>query len=221
MDAGENLPVTARTRLKRFPARGRFDRATIHAILDKAPLAHLGFGAPPAVVPMVFWRRDDHVYLHGARGTRLFADLAAGGACCFTATLLDGFVAARAALHHSVNYRSVVIYGRAEAVDGAEEKLAALRGLIERFYPGRWATIRPPSAEELASAGVFRLPIREASAKIRDGFPTPYPKDAGIPAWSGIVPVQTALGAPLLDPSADPATPPADFPGLRRLFEKQ
>lgn len=219
MHPNETLEVTDRTRLHRFPARGHFDRATIDSILDQAPLAHIGFDdVTPSVVPMVFWRGDDHVYFHGSASNRMLGALTAGSQCCLVVTLIDAFVAARAALHHSVNYRSVVIYGEAEEVSAPDEKLAALRGLIERFYPGRWAHIRPPSPEEFAMVRVLRLPIKEASAKIRDGFPMPYPEDFGMPVWAGVIPVGVALGAPQIDPNCAPDTQTADFSHLERML---
>lgn len=216
----EKLPVTDLTRLRRFPIRGSFERETIYSILDKAPLAHIGFGSPPSVLPMVFFRRDDHVYFHGAQKNRMFGELSKGTPCCFVATLLDAFVAARAALHHSVNYRSVVIYGEAEDVDEPGAKLEALKCLIERFYPGRWKEIRPPSPQEFAMVRIFRLPIQQASAKIRTGFPTPYPEDFGMPVWAGVVPVNVTLGEPLLDPNCAADTPPYDFSHLKGVIEK-
>jgi hypothetical protein len=217
--SADTLQATERTKLKRFPGRGAFDKATIHAILDKVPLAHVGFANPrPAVLPMVFWRGGDHVYFHGFSKNRMLGELRRGAPCCFVASLIDGFVAARAALHHSVNYRSVVIYGEAEDVTDAIEKLAALRGLIERFYPGRWAQIRQPSHGEFTMTRVLRLPILEASAKIRTGFPTPYPEDFGLPVWAGIVPMQVGIGTPMLDPNSAPDTPEPDFSRLREMI---
>ena len=219
MDGDSKLQVTPQTRLRRFPVRGRFDRATIYGILDKAPLAHIAFqGQSPSVLPMVFWRRDDHVYFHGSAKNRMFGALSDARQCCFVATLVDAFVAARAALHHSVNYRSVVIYGEADEVTDGARKLEALKGLIERFYPGRWAHIRPPSDEEFAMARVFRLPIEEASAKIRTGQPTPYPEDFGMPVWAGLIPLKVSLGEPVMDPNCLPGTPQEDFSHLGAML---
>ena len=211
MDDGRAiLEPTARTKLRRFPVRGSFDKATVYAILDKAPIVHIGFNkdGAPAMLPMVFWRRDDHVYFHGAAKNRMFGAVTAAPDICVTATLIDGFVAARAALHHSMNYRSVIIYGQAEEVADPKEKLEALRGIIERFYPERWEKIRQPSEREFNSVSVYRVPIQEASAKTRSGFPAPYPEDFGREVWAGFIPVQMTLGAPLMDPNSDPATTP-------------
>lgn len=212
------LPKTDRTRLKRFPVRGAFDTETIHAILDKAVVAHIGFdNESPAVLPIVFWRTDDHVYFHGSAQNRMMGATETEGQCCFVATILDAFVAARAALHHSVNYRSVIIYGEPVDVTDPVEKLDALRNLIERFYPGRWDHIRQPSETEFAMVRVMKLPIAEASAKIRTGFPTPYPEDFGIPVWAGVIPVRTTLGEPMIDPNSAPDTPLEDLSRLGAL----
>ena len=215
----EQLKATERTRVKRFPGRGHYDRATINQILDAAPLAHIAFdNNGPAILPMVFWRIDDHVYFHGSKRNRMFAALSASKQCCLVASLIDGFVLARAALHHSVNYRSVVIYGEAEEVTDDDAKLNAMKRLIGRFYPGRWEQIRPPSPEEFESLRVFRLPIQEASAKIRTGFPVPYEEDFGIPVWAGIIPVGFKLGQPELDPHSRPDTPTQDLGHLATML---
>ncbi len=216
--ADVKLAMTPRTRLRRFPDRGRFDKESIFAILDKAPMAHIAFKSEsPAVLPVVFWRTGDYVYFHGATRNRINSALSMEGQCCFVATLLDGFVAARAALHHSVNYRSVIIYGEAEDVADPTAKLDSLKQLIERFYPGRWSKIRPPSDAEFAMVRVFRLAIKEASAKIRSGFPTPYPEDFGIPVWAGVIPVETNLGTPRIDPNSAPEIPIEDFTRLQQI----
>jgi hypothetical protein len=133
-------------------------------------------------------------------------------------SLVDAFVLARGVLHHSVNYRSVVIYGKAHEVKDAERKLGALKALIGRFYPGRWEHIRPPSPQEFASVRVFRLAIEEASAKIRSGFPTPYKEDFGIPIWAGVVPIEIKLGKPQLDSNSAPDTPAVDISHLAEIL---
>ena len=212
------LSRTARTKLKRFPGRGDFDTRTIYEILDKAVVAHIGFNnQTPAVLPIVFWRTGDHVYFHGSAKNRMMGAMEMEGQCCFVATILDAFVAARAALHHSVNYRSVIIYGEPLDVIDPVEKLDALKNLIGRFYPGRWDHIRPPNEAEFAMVRVMKLPIAEASAKIRAGFPTPYPEDFGIPVWAGVIPVKTGLGEPMIDPNSAPDTPMEDLSRLEAL----
>ena len=202
------LEVTPRTRLRRFPPRGHYDKRTVWGILDQAVVAHIGFtkDGAPAMLPMVFFRRDDHVYFHGALKNRMFGALSDDPEVCLTATVIDGFVAARAALHHSMNYRSVIIYGTVEEVADPVEKMDALRGLIERFYPNRWDKIRRPSKSEFARVSVYRLPIREASAKIRNAFPAPVPDEMDMTVWAGVVPIETRIGVPLLDRNSNPDT---------------
>jgi nitroimidazol reductase NimA-like FMN-containing flavoprotein (pyridoxamine 5'-phosphate oxidase superfamily) len=163
---------------------------------------------------MVFWRTGNHVYFHGSAKNRMFNALANVRQCCFVATRIDAFVLARAALHHSVNYRSVVIYGEAQEVCEPELKLDALKTLIGRFYPGRWERIRAPSPGEFAAVRVFRLPIEEVSAKIRSGFPTPYAEDFGIPVWAGVVPLELRLGEPRRDPNGRANETPEDLTQL-------
>jgi uncharacterized protein len=217
--ADQALEPTERTKLKRFPVRGKFDRATINGILDSTPIGHMAFNhRGPALLPMVFRRTNNHVYFHGSAKNRMFTSLAEIRQCCFVATRIDSFVLARAALHHSVNYRSVVIYGEAEEVSDPVAKLAALKALIGRFYPGRWEHIRAPSPGEFASVRVFRLPIEEASAKIRSGFPTPYAEDFGIPVWAGIVPLELRLGEPMIDPNSRGDEAPQDLTQLARAL---
>jgi nitroimidazol reductase NimA-like FMN-containing flavoprotein (pyridoxamine 5'-phosphate oxidase superfamily) len=211
----DKLEATERTRLRRFPVRGQFDRVTINSILDITPIGHIGFNhSGPAVLPMVFWRTGNHVYFHGSAKNRMFNALANVRQCCFVATRIDAFVLARAALHHSVNYRSVVIYGEAQEVCEPELKLDALKTLIGRFYPGRWERIRAPSPGEFAAVRVFRLPIEEVSAKIRSGFPTPYAEDFGIPVWAGVVPLELRLGEPRRDPNGRANETPEDLTQL-------
>lgn len=207
-DEKASVEVTARTKVRRFPPRGHYDKQTIWGILDKAIVAHVGFAKDglPAMLPMVFFRMGDHVYFHGAHKNRMFGSFSEDPEVCFTATVIDGFVAARAALHHSMNYRSVIIYGTVEQVDDPSEKMDALQGLIERFYPNRWDKIRRPSDSEFARVSVYRLPIREASAKIRNAFPAPVPDEMDMNVWAGVVPLETRMGLPVLDAHSDPDT---------------
>ncbi len=207
-DEKASVEVTARTKVRRFPPRGHYDKQTIWGILDKAIVAHVGFAKDglPAMLPMVFFRMGDHVYFHGAHRNRMFGSFSEDPEVCFTATVIDGFVAARAALHHSMNYRSVIIYGTVEQVDDPSEKMDALKGLIERFYPNRWDKIRRPSDSEFARVSVYRLPIREASAKIRNAFPAPVPDEMDMNVWAGVVPLETRMGLPVLDANSNPDT---------------
>ncbi len=191
-----------RTRVRRLPRRGAYDRATIDAILDEALICHLAFSVDgqPYAIPTAYARIGDHVYVHGSAASRMLR--AAGGApVCFTATLLDGLVLARSAFHHSMNYRSVVVLGGAEEVSDEEERLAAMRALVERVAPGRWAEIRPPNAQELKATTILRLAIAESSAKIRTGPPIDDDEDLALPCWAGVIPLALAAGAPIADVS--------------------
>ena len=191
-----------RTRVRRLPRRGAYDRATIDAILDEALICHLAFSVEgqPYAIPTAYARIGDHVYVHGSAASRMLR--AAGGApVCFTATLLDGLVLARSAFHHSMNYRSVVVLGAAEEVSDEEERLAAMRALVERVAPGRWAEIRPPNAQELKATTILRLAIAESSAKIRTGPPIDDDEDLALPCWAGVIPLALAAGAPIADVS--------------------
>jgi uncharacterized protein len=200
---GEGLRETSRTKLRRRADRGSFDRARAHAILDEALVAHVGFvvDGRPAVLPMTYGRVDDTLYLHGAVGNGMLR--AAGGAdVCVTVTLLDGLVLARAAMHHSMNYRCVVLYGRAERVDGEAEKRRAFDAVVEHSVAGRSAVARPANDLELRKTLVLRLPIDEASVKVRAGGPVDDPEDLGLPVWAGVVPVRLERGEPVADPGA-------------------
>jgi nitroimidazol reductase NimA-like FMN-containing flavoprotein (pyridoxamine 5'-phosphate oxidase superfamily) len=205
------LPPSDRTRVRRLPKRGAYDRATIDAILDEALVCHLAFAADdqPFAIPTAFARIGDHVYVHGATASRTLR-AAAGSPVCITATLIDGLVLARSAFHHSMNYRSVVVLGAAEEVSDAEERLAAMRALIEKVSPGRWAEIRSPNAQELKATTILRLSLAEASAKIRTGPPIDDEEDLALPCWAGVVPLALTAGAPIPDAGVT-APPPRDL----------
>lgn len=195
------LKTTPRTRLKRLPKRGRFDRATIHAILDATPLCHVGYtiDGKPLVTPTIHWREGERVYWHGSRASR--ALLASEGAeVCLTVTLLDGLVLARSGFHHSANYRSVMVFGRAARLEDPELKLSKMRNFVERLYPGRWDELRPVTRKELNATTILSLPIEEASAKIREGGPIDDAEDYALPIWAGVVPVSIRVGRPAADP---------------------
>jgi len=186
-----------RARVRRAPARADYDRATIDAILDEALVAHLGFAVDgqPYVIPTLHARIGDEVYLHGSAASRMVTMLGAGIPACLTVTLLDGLVLARSAFHHSMNYRSVVVLGRARFVEGPEERAAALEAFTERLIPGRWAEVRPPSRQELKGTRVLALPLDEASAKLRAGGPVDDEDDYALDAWAGTVPLRLTPGA--------------------------
>lgn len=195
------LPATDRTRIRRLPARGNFDREAVYSILDEALVCHLGIvhhGAP-VVIPTACWRVGDHLYFHGAPASRTLKVAGGDAEVCITVTLLDGLVLARSAFHHSLNYRSVVIFGRPEVVPEAEKE-AALDAFVEHVMPGRLAGVRPPSEKELRGTQVLRLAIEEASAKVRVGGPVDDEEDYALPHWAGVLPLALTPGAPVPDP---------------------
>ena len=196
---------TPRTRIKRMPARADYDRSTIEAILDEGLVAHLGFSAEgqPYVVPTLHARVGEQVYFHGSSASRTVRALAQGVPMCLTVTLLDGLVLARAAVHHSVNYRSVVVLGKARAIEDPEEKMAAIEAFTERLIPGRWEEVRPPTAKELKAIQVLVLPLSEASAKLRSGPPLDEEQDYALDAWAGVIPLETVAGTPTPDARLD------------------
>lgn len=212
-----DLEVTARTRLHRVPARGSFDRATIHAILDEGLVAHVGFQdrESPFVMPMAYARLGEELVLHGARASRALALAAAGAPLCVTVTLLDGLVLARSAFSHSMNYRAVVILGRAREIVDDVERRAAMDALVNHVLPGRAAVARAPSAKEIAATRVVALPIVEASAKVRGGGPHDDEEDLMVPCWAGHLPLHLVPAGPavpdLQGASGDQPLPP----GLR------
>ena len=194
------IPVTERTRVRRLPKRGHYDRDTIHAILDEALVCHVGFvveGAP-VVIPTIQWREGDTLYVHGSAASRMLRALKGGVDVCVTVTLIDGLVLARSAFHHSMNYRSVVVFGKAREVDG-EEKLRALDSLVEHVMRGRSRDVRPPNEIELRATTVLALPLDEASAKIRTGGPVDDEEDYALPIWAGVVPLKLTRGEPVAD----------------------
>ncbi len=191
--------LTDRTKLHRKPARGSHESAVIDAILDEALVCHVAFpgGPAPIVIPTTHVRIGDTLYLHGSAASHMLRSLATGVEVCVCVTLLDALVLARSYMHHSVNYRSVVLFGRARAVEEREEKVAALAALIDHVVPGRSRQSRPPNEKELAATLVVALPIAEAAAKTRSGPPLPDDdEDAALPWWAGIVPLRTVRGAP-------------------------
>jgi nitroimidazol reductase NimA-like FMN-containing flavoprotein (pyridoxamine 5'-phosphate oxidase superfamily) len=193
---------TERTTLRRRPDRGSHDRAVIDAILDEALVAHVGFAVDgqPVVVPMTHARAGDRLFLHGAVASRAMAVLRGGAPACVTVTLLDGIVLARSASRHSVNYRSVVIFGVASEVVDPDAKRAALDALVEHVMPGRAADVRPSTGAELDSTCVVSLPLDEASAKMRSGPPVDYEQDLPRPCWAGEIPLRLEASAPRPEP---------------------
>ena len=197
-----DLSPTPRTTLRRLPDRGRFDRPTVYGILDEALTCHVGFvvDGQPFVIPTIHARVEDHLYVHGSAASRMLKTLKDGVPVCLTATLLDGLVLARSAFHHSMNYRSVVVLGDARAVTDDKEKWDALEAIVEHVATGRWAEVREPSAKEMAGTLVLRLPIEEASAKIRTGPPIDDEEDYALECWAGVLPMRLVPGTPVPDP---------------------
>jgi uncharacterized protein len=193
---------TDRTRLKRLPKRGHFDRETVYGILDEGFICHVGFvlEGQPFVIPTGYARAGDKLYIHGSQASRMLRALSGGVAACVTVTIIDGLVLARSAFHHSMNYRSVVVFGRATLVEDREEKLAALVALSEHIIRGRWAEVREPTEQELKLTTVLSMPLVEASAKIRTGPPLDDEDDYALPMWAGVIPLRLEAGEPINDP---------------------
>jgi len=196
------LLQTERTKLKRLPKRGHFDRETVYGILDEGFICHVGFApeGQPFVIPTGYARFDDKLYIHGSQASRMLRTLSGGVDACVTVTIIDGLVLARSAFHHSMNYRSVVIFGRATLIEDREEKSAALFALSEHFVRGRWAEVREPSEQELRATTVLSLPLVEASAKIRSGPPLDDEEDYAMSVWAGVIPLKLEAGEPIKDP---------------------
>jgi nitroimidazol reductase NimA-like FMN-containing flavoprotein (pyridoxamine 5'-phosphate oxidase superfamily) len=197
---------TPRTRLVREAERGVYNREAAYRILDEGFLCHVGFVADgqPFVIPTSYGRKDDRLYIHGSAASRMLRQMKDGVPVCVTVTLLDGLVLARSIFNHSMNYRSVVILGKATPVDDAVEKVEALRLLSEHIIPGRWADARRPSERELKATLVMRVPIEEFSAKVRTGPPIDDEEDYSFPTWAGVVPLETVARPPINDPRLDP-----------------
>jgi nitroimidazol reductase NimA-like FMN-containing flavoprotein (pyridoxamine 5'-phosphate oxidase superfamily) len=191
-----------RTRLRRGADRGDYAPDTVRAILDAGSLCHLGFTheGKPGIIPTFYGVMGDEIVVHGSTANRALRTLADGGEACIVVSLVDGLVLARSAFHHSMNYRSVVIYGRARALEDPEEKLEALRVMIEKLVPGRWEDVRGPNREEFARTLVLAVPLDEASAKIRRGPPVDDDEDYALDCWAGVLPVRTQVDKPVDDP---------------------
>lgn len=206
---GRELAVTERTRVHRHPERSQADRAALHAVLDEGLLCHLALvrDGTPVVLPVVYGRQDDTLYLHGSTGSRAFRALAGGAALSLAVTLLDGLVLARSATHSSMNYRSAVVFGRATEVTGEDTKRAALKVVTEHLAPGRWAEVRPVTRKELAGTLVLALALDEASVKVRTGPPADDPEDLDLPIWAGVLPLSVTTARPFPDPTLRPGIP--------------
>ncbi len=192
---------TARTRVVREADRAVYDRETVYRILDEGFLCHAGFvvDGQPFVIPTSYGRKDASLYIHGSAASRMLRQFKEGVPVCITVTLLDGLVLARSVFNHSMNYRSVVILGKATLVDDPEEKLVALRVLSEHILPGRWDDSRQPNERELKATSVLRVPIEEFSAKVRIGPPIDDEEDYAFPTWAGVIPLEMVAGKPIDD----------------------
>src|SRR4030095_1675415 len=195
------MKTTKRTQLRRLSKRGVFDRETIYKILDEAFVCHIGFtiDGKTFVIPTGYARVGDRLLIHGSSASRMLRAISDGIEVCATVTLIDGLVLARSAFHHSVNYRSVVVFGAAALVSGEEEKIEALRAFTEHIVPGRWQEVRPPNKSELRAPTVLSLPIQEASAKVRTGDPVDEEEDYALDVWAGVIPLKLCADAPKND----------------------
>ena len=193
---------TEQTRLRRMPERGSYDRELVSAILAEGLYCHVGFSVDeqPYVIPTIYAQIDDRLYIHGSAASRMLRSIGEDFPVCVTVTLLDGLVLARSAFHHSMNYRSVVILGRAKEVTDLDEKNTALRAIVDHVMPERWDDVREPSAQELKATSVIRVPLVEVSAKIRTGPPVDADADYQLDCWAGEIPLQLTPQAPVADP---------------------
>jgi nitroimidazol reductase NimA-like FMN-containing flavoprotein (pyridoxamine 5'-phosphate oxidase superfamily) len=214
----QTLDPTPRTKVRRRAGRGNYDLSVIEAILDEGLVAHVGIcdaDGQPYVIPVIYARVGDQLFLHGSSLSRLLVTLGGGAQVCLTVTLIDGIVFARSAFHHSMNYRSVVVLGTARGVVGSAEQRVALEAIVEHVASGRADHVRGPSDEELAATSVVALPLLEASAKIRTGPPVDAAEDYGLPAWAGVVPLRLIAADPITDARCE-AEPPTYAKDYRR-----
>jgi nitroimidazol reductase NimA-like FMN-containing flavoprotein (pyridoxamine 5'-phosphate oxidase superfamily) len=196
------FPKTSRNQVKRHPERGNYDSSMIYPIVDQALICHVGFvmGNQPYVIPTLHARQEDSLLLHGAKGSRLLKHIESGGEICIAITIVDGIVLARSVFSHSINYRSVVLFGKGVLVEGQAARLQALETFTERLIPGRWRDARPPSPVELKQTTIVAVAIETASAKIRTGPPKDNEDDLHLPVWAGVLPLLQIPGAPIADP---------------------
>lgn len=212
---------TARTRIKRLPKRGHYDRETLYRILDEALICHVGFveNQQPYVIPINFARMDDSIVLHGAKANRLLKHVEDGHPICVEATIVDGLVLARSIFHHSMNYRSAIVFGKGQLIQDEQEKLSALRAVTEHLIPGRWQEARLPNRKELNATSVVSIKIDEASAKVRTGPAVDEEEDYALPVWAGILPLQEMPSLPVRDEVQSEDIPLPDY--VARYSRKQ
>ncbi|WP_107309855.1 pyridoxamine 5'-phosphate oxidase family protein [Burkholderia metallica] len=204
------IPSTSRTTIRRLPELANRDRTMLNRIVDEAYVCHIAFGAGDDThcIPTAHWRRGDDLYVHGSNGSRMIKALSAGAQACVAITLLDGLVLARSAFNHSMNYRSVVIYGRFDVVEGGPDKRAALDALMEKIAPGRTHHARPGNMNEINATSVLRIALAEAAVKVSDSMPSDKDEDLALAVWTGILPLKTTRGAPV---HADRDMPVPDY----------
>ena len=213
------FPVTERNQVKRVPKRGQYDRDTVYRILDDGLICHVGFvqDGQPVVIPTLYARRGDTLILHGAKTSRMLQYIQAGHPVSVTVTLVDGLVVARSVFHHSMNYRSVVLFGRGRLIEPDGEKLQALEVLTEHILRGRWQDARQPNRQELDATSVVAIAIESASAKIRTGPPMDDEADYSLPIWAGVIPLRQQAQAPIADPRLAPGIP---VPGYVTRYDR-
>ena len=204
---------TSRTKVRRLAKRGNYDKAVVHSILDEGLLCHVGFAVEgqPYVIPTLYARDGERLFLHGSAVSRMLKTLAEGVDVCVTVTLVDAYVLARSAFHHSMNYRSVVVLGRAQLITDEAERMRALHTLTNHIVPNRWEEVRAPNELEMRQTAVLTLPLEEVSAKIRVGEPKDDEEDYALPIWGGIVPISTQAGQPMGDGRVHAGAAPPDL----------
>ncbi|MFQ5775869.1 MAG: pyridoxamine 5'-phosphate oxidase family protein [Kiloniellaceae bacterium] len=214
-----DFPPTPRTRLRRLRVRAHYDRKTVYEILDAGLMCHVGYviDGQPYVTPTAYWREGDRVYWHGSSASKMLRRLEQGVPVCFTVALLDGLVLARSGFHSSIDYRSVMALGMAEKVEDEGRKLAALEAFVERLTPGRWAELRPATAQEIKATTVMTLHLEEVAAKVRTGPPADDEEDYALDVWAGVVPLRTVVDPPRDDPRLKPGIAAPDYLGAIRI----
>lgn len=205
----DSYTVTETTRVKRLAKRGAYDHETVHAILDEATLCHVSVVVEgrPRVLPSLVWRIGNRLYIHGARKNGLFQAMRDGAEAAVAVTLMDGWVLARSAFHHSANYRSVMAVGHFQEVTDADDLMAAYQAMMEKIHAGRWEQVRWPNAVELKQTAMMAMDLVEVSAKVRTGPPVDDAEDYALPVWAGVMPLEVRPGQPIPDPTPRPAVP--------------
>ncbi len=209
-----------RVRLRRAPERGSYDLESALDLADRIGVATVAYGSSggPRLVPTFLWRQDDALYWHGSSAGRAIRDLSTGVDCTVNAWVVDGLVLARSGMHSSVNYRSVTCYGTARPVEEAEAKFDSLRAFVDRYFPGRWEELRPPTEQELKATTVMRMAVEEASTKINKGMPNDPVEDRDWPIWAGVMPVETGFGEPIDAPDLEPGVARPAYLGNTRIL---